>query len=151
SPRTHFTVGITDDVTHRSLPFDPALEIEPDSVFRAVFFGLGSDGTVGANKNTIKIIGEGTAHQVQGYFVYDSKKSGAMTVSHLRFGPAPLRSSYLIRQAQFVACHQSGFLERVDMLRYAAPGAVLLLNSPHSPDSLWEHLPREVQESIREK
>ena len=150
-PRRHFTVGITDDVTGLSLPFDAALDIEPPEVTRAVFFGLGADGTVGANKNSIKIIGEETANYAQGYFVYDSKKSGAMTISHLRFGPRPIRSSYLITRANFVACHQFPFLERLDMLAYAAPGAVFLLNAPYGPDEVWDHLPREVQEQIIEK
>ena len=147
-PKRHFTVGITDDVTGFSLPFDPEWDIEPDDVTRAVFFGLGADGTVGANKNSIKIIGEHTANYAQGYFVYDSKKSGAMTVSHLRFGPRPIRSPYLIRRANFVACHQFHFTERRDVLRYAAPGAVFLLNAPYGPDAVWDHLPREVQSEI---
>ncbi|MDP6460786.1 MAG: pyruvate:ferredoxin (flavodoxin) oxidoreductase, partial [Gemmatimonadota bacterium] len=151
SPRNHFTVGIVDDVTHTSLPVDDDFDIEPDDVFRGVFFGLGSDGTVGANKNSIKIIGEGTDNHAQGYFVYDSKKAGAVTISHLRFGPRPIRSSYLIRSAQFVACHQSVFMESQDMLEYAQPGAVFLLNTPHPPDKIWDELPREAQESILEK
>lgn len=150
-PKRHFTIGITDDVTGLSLPFDPDADIEPDDVTRAVFFGLGSDGTVGANKNSIKIIGEETPHYAQGYFVYDSKKSGAMTVSHLRFGPRPIRSAYLIARANFVACHQFAFVERYDMLRYAAPGAVFLLNAPHGPEEVWRHLPREVQDEIVER
>ena len=151
SPRRHFTVGIVDDVTHTSLTVDPDFVIEPADVVRAVFFGLGSDGTVGANKNSIKIIGEETDNYAQGYFVYDSKKAGAMTISHLRFGPRPIGSHYLIRQASFVACHQFNFLERYDVLAYAAPGAVLLLNAPYPPDALWDELPREVQEQILEK
>ena len=130
APKNHFTVGIVDDVTHTSLPFDADFDIEPDDVMRAVFFGLGADGTVGANKNSIKIIGEETDNFAQGYFVYDSKKSGAMTISHLRFGPRPIRSPYLIRSANFVACHQFQFLEKIDVLDYAAPGAVFLLNAP---------------------
>ena len=150
-PRSHFTVGIVDDVTHASLPVDSALDIEPDDVVRAVFFGLGSDGTVGANKNAIKIIGEQTDLHAQGYFVYDSKKSGAMTVSHLRFGPRPIRSAYLIRKASFVACHQFEFLERYDVLDYAQEGAVFLLNAPYPPDEVWDALPREVQQTILEK
>jgi pyruvate-ferredoxin/flavodoxin oxidoreductase len=150
-PKRHFTVGITDDVTGLSLPFDPDSDIEPDDVTRAVFFGLGADGTVGANKNSIKIIGEDTPNYAQGYFVYDSKKSGAMTISHLRFGPRPIRSPYLIKHANFVACHQFPFLERHDVLRYAAPGAVLLLNAPYGPDEIWSRLTREVQEQIVEK
>jgi pyruvate-ferredoxin/flavodoxin oxidoreductase len=150
-PRRHFTVGIVDDVTHTSLAVDATLDIEPDDVVRAVFFGLGSDGTVGANKNSIKIIGEETPNHAQGYFVYDSKKSGAVTISHLRFGPRPIRSSYLVRRASFVACHQFGFLDRYDVLDYAAPGAVFLLNAPYPADEVWPHLPREVQEAILEK
>ena len=150
-PRAHFTVGITDDVTGLSLPVDDGFDIEPDDVFRAVFFGLGSDGTVGANKNSIKIIGEETEHFAQGYFVYDSKKSGAMTISHLRFGPRPIRSPYLIRRAHFVACHQFNFLEKFDVCGYARDGAVLLLNAPFARDHVWENLPREVQQQIQGK
>ena len=151
SPKTHFTVGIMDDVTHLSLPFDPEFDIEPESVKRAVFFGLGADGTVGANKNSIKIIAEETPNWGQGYFVYDSKKSGAITISHLRFGPKPIRSSYLIRRAGFVACHQYGFLDKYDVLEYASPGATFLLNAPFGPEEIWDHLPREVQQGIVEK
>ncbi len=151
APKRHFTVGITDDVTHLSLAVDPAFDIEPDDVIRCVFFGLGADGTVGANKNSIKIIGDETDHHVQGYFVYDSKKSGAMTISHLRFGPRPIRSPYLIKRAGFVACHQPGFLDKLDVLEYAAPGATFLLNTPHAPDEVWAHLPREVQQEVIEK
>jgi pyruvate-ferredoxin/flavodoxin oxidoreductase len=147
-PPNHFTVGIVDDVTHLSLPVDEQFDIEPDDVVRAVFFGLGADGTVGANKNSIKIIGEETDHYAQGYFVYDSKKSGAMTISHLRFGPRPIRSPYLIRSANFVACHQFGLLDRHDVLEYARPGGVFLLNAPYRPDEVWDRLPREVQEQI---
>jgi pyruvate-ferredoxin/flavodoxin oxidoreductase len=150
-PKNHFTVGIYDDVSHTSLPYDPAFDIEPDDVVRAVFYGLGADGTVGANKNSIKIIGEETGLEAQGYFVYDSKKAGAVTVSHLRFGPHPIRSTYLIRRAQFVACHQFDFLERYDVLETAMPGAVFLLSSPYGPAEVWDHLPLEVQESIVEK
>src|SRR5262249_23488835 len=120
APRNHFTVGIVDDITHRSLAHDAALDIEPPDVVRAVFFGLGSDGTVGSNKNTIKTIGEGTPNHAQGYFVYDSKKAGTLTTSYLRFGPRPIRSSYLIRRASFVACHQPQFADRYDMLDVAA-------------------------------
>jgi pyruvate-ferredoxin/flavodoxin oxidoreductase len=149
-PRNHFTVGIRDDVTHTSLEYQP-FDIEPSDVVRAVFYGLGSDGTVGANKNSIKIIGEETTNHVQGYFVYDSKKSGSVTVSHLRFGPRPIRSTYLIQRATFVACHQFSFLDRIDVLEVAEPGATFLLNSPYGPDEVWEHLPREVQESILDK
>jgi pyruvate-ferredoxin/flavodoxin oxidoreductase len=151
TPKRHFTIGIMDDVTHLSLPYDSELDIEPDDVRRSVFFGLGSDGTVGANKNTIKIIGEETENWAQGYFVYDSKKAGAVTISHLRFGPRPIRSAYLVKQAQFVGCHQYNFLEKYDVLEYAAPGAVFLLNSPLGPDQVWDDLPREVQEQIIEK
>ncbi len=147
-PKQHFTVGIVDDVTHLSLPFDAELDIEPADVKRAVFFGLGADGTVGANKNSIKIIGEETENYAQGYFVYDSKKSGAITISHLRFGPRPIRSAYLIRQSQFVACHQYTFLEKYDVLGYAAPGGTFLLNAPVGPDKVWDELPREVQQQI---
>ncbi len=150
-PRNHFTVGILDDVTHLNLPWDNDLDIEPDDVRRAVFFGLGSDGTVGANKNSIKIIGEDTPNEGQGYFVYDSKKSGAITISHLRFGPRTIRSAYLVKKAQFVACHQFTFLEKYDVLEYAAPGAVFLLNSPFDADQVWDQLPVEVQESILAK
>ncbi|MBL8804080.1 MAG: pyruvate:ferredoxin (flavodoxin) oxidoreductase [Planctomycetes bacterium] len=150
-PRNHFTVGIVDDVTHRSLEWDPNFEVEAADVVRAVFFGLGADGTVGANKNSIKIIGEETELYAQGYFVYDSKKSGSITISHLRFGPRPIRSSYLVRRASFVACHQFGFLERYGVLEYAEDGAVLLLNAPHAPAELWDELPREVQQQILDK
>jgi pyruvate-ferredoxin/flavodoxin oxidoreductase len=150
-PRAHFTVGIVDDLTGTSLPVDEAFDLEPDEVVRAIVFGLGSDGTVGANKNSIKIIGETTGHFAQGYFVYDSKKSGAMTVSHLRFGPRPIRSAYLIGRAGLVACHQFHLLERVDVLEHAAPGAIVLLNAPCGPDALWDRLPREVQEQVLEK
>ncbi len=150
-PRKRFTIGITDDVTHTSLAFDPTFDIDPEDRTRAVFFGLGADGTVGANKNTIKIIGEGTPHDAQGYYVYDSKKSGAVTISHLRFGPGPIRSSYLIKRASFVACHQFGFLDRYDVLSYAAPGATVLLNAPYPAAEVFGQLPREVQEEILEK
>ncbi|MFN8547433.1 MAG: pyruvate:ferredoxin (flavodoxin) oxidoreductase [Candidatus Eisenbacteria bacterium] len=150
-PRHGFTVGITDDVTGRSLPWDPHFSTEPPETVRALFYGLGSDGTVGANKNTIKIISEETDLYAQGYFVYDSKKSGAITVSHLRFGPKPIRSSYLIREASFIAVHQWGFLERYDILKDAAPGAVFLLNSPYDPEETWNRLPHPVQMEIVEK
>jgi pyruvate-ferredoxin/flavodoxin oxidoreductase len=138
-------------VTHTSLPVDPEFDIEPDDVKRAVFFGLGSDGTVGANKNSIKIIAEETDNFGQGYFVYDSKKAGAVTISHLRFGPRPIRSAYLIKKANFVACHQTEFLEKYDMLDFAGPGATFLLNTPFGPDQVWENLPREVQQQLIEK
>jgi pyruvate-ferredoxin/flavodoxin oxidoreductase len=150
-PRNHFVVGIHDDVSHHSLDVDPAFTTEDPSTVRAVFYGLGADGTVGANKNSIKIIGEDTDNYAQGYFVYDSKKSGAMTISHLRFGRKPIRASYLIQHASFVACHQFSFLERVDVLQLAEPGAVFLLNSPFGAAEVWEHLPRAVQQQIIEK
>jgi pyruvate-ferredoxin/flavodoxin oxidoreductase len=150
-PINHFTVGIIDDVTHTSLPFDPEYSIEPDHVVRALFYGLGSDGTVGANKNSIKIIGENTPYYAQGYFVYDSKKSGSMTVSHLRFGPEPIRSSYLIHKANFIACHQPIFIERYDLLKDAAPGATFLLNTPYALDTVWDRLPRVAQQHILNK
>src|SRR5579871_4794500 len=147
-PKNHFTVGIQDDVSHTSLAYDPEFSTEPESVVRALFYGLGADGTVGANKNSIKIIGENTDNYAQGYFVYDSKKSGAMTVSHLRFGPQPIRSSYLVSKANFVACHQWIFLERYDMLSALVPGATFLVNSPFSKDEVWDRLPRPVQEQL---
>jgi len=148
TPKNHFTVGIEDDVSRSSLSYDPDFSIEPANVVRAMFYGLGADGTVGANKNSIKIIGENTDNYAQGYFVYDSKKSGAATVSHLRFGPQPIRSSYLVSKANFVACHQWIFLERYDMLSSLAPGGVFLLNSPFSKDEVWDRLPRTVQEQL---
>src|SRR5262245_2919973 len=148
APKNHFTVGIVDDVTHTSLPLARGFDIEGEDVVRAVFWGLGADGTVGSNKNSIKIIAEETDNEAQGYFVYDSKKSGAVTVSHLRFGPRKIRSSYLIQKASFVGVHQFGFLDRYDVLEQAAEGAVVLLNAPHSPELLWGHLPREVQEQL---
>ncbi len=147
-PKNHFTVGITDDVTHTSLDYDPDFSTEDPETVRAVFYGLGADGTVSANRNSIKIIGEETPHYAQGYFVYDSKKSGSVTVSHLRFGPRPIRSSYLIRRANFVACHQFSFLERFNVLEVAEPGATFLLNSPYGPDEVWDHLPRTIQQEI---
>ncbi|MGE3244265.1 MAG: pyruvate:ferredoxin (flavodoxin) oxidoreductase, partial [Pirellulales bacterium] len=150
-PRKHFTVGIIDDVTHLSLEVDLEFTTEAADVTRAVFFGLGSDGTVGASKNSVKIIGENTPMYAQGYFVYDSKKAGSVTVSHVRFSPRPITSSYLIERANFVACHQFNFLERMDVLQQAAHGAVFLLNSPYGPDEVWDQLPREVQEDILEK
>jgi pyruvate-ferredoxin/flavodoxin oxidoreductase len=151
APKRHFTVGINDDVTHLSLKVDPSWSIEPDDVVRALFFGLGADGTVGANKNSIKIIGEDTPNYAQGYFFYDSKKSGTLTTSHLRFGPRPIRSSYLVDRASFVACHQSVFLDKYEMLEQAAPGATFLLNAPWPPGEVWDRLPREVQQQIVEK
>jgi pyruvate-ferredoxin/flavodoxin oxidoreductase len=150
-PKRHFTVGIHDDVTNLSLKFDPAFDIEKDDVVRGLFYGLGADGTVGANKNSIKIIGEDTPNYAQGYFVYDSKKSGTLTTSHLRFGPRPIQSAYLIAKANFVACHQFGFLEKYEMVENAAPGATFLLNSPYGVDQVWDHLPKEVQENILSK
>ena len=150
-PKNHFTVGIVDDVTLTSLPVEPDFDIEPAGMVRAIFYGLGSDGTVGANKNTIKIIGEETEHDAQGYFVYDSKKSGAVTISHLRFGAGPIRSSYLIREASFVACHQFEFVNRYDMVEKARLGADFLLNCPYAPGEAWDHLFRDVQEQILEK
>jgi len=146
--KNHFTVGIVDDVTHTSIEYDPAFSTdEPDTV-RALFYGLGADGTVGANKNSIKIIGEDTDLFAQGYFVYDSKKSGSMTTSHLRFGPRPIRSSYLITRANFIACHQFSFLERLNLLKDAESGATFLLNSLFGPEDVWDKLPRTIQEEI---
>jgi pyruvate-ferredoxin/flavodoxin oxidoreductase len=152
-PKNHFTIGIRDDVSHTSLDYDPAFSIESPDTMRGVFFGLGSDGTVGANKNSIKIIGEGTDYHAQGYFVYDSKKSGSVTVSHLRFGPRPIRAPYLIGEgdASFVACHQFSFLERFDILRYAKPGGIFLLNSIYDRHEVWDNIPQEVQKGIIEK
>jgi len=151
SPKNHFTVGINDDVSHTSLPVDAEFSTEPKEVIRALFYGLGADGTVGANKNSIKIIGEETENYAQGYFVYDSKKSGSMTVSHLRFGPKPIRSSYLITSANFVACHLPGFLDRYEMLRNLVPGGTFLLNTPHTREEIWSHLPSPMQESLLAK
>jgi len=147
-PKNHFTVGITDDVSHTSLPVDPEFSTEPDNVIRAMFYGLGADGTVGANKNSIKIIGEGTENFAQGYFVYDSKKSGSMTVSHLRFGPEPIRSTYLVSRANFVACHLPTFLEKFDMVKPLIPGGTFLLNTPYSKDEVWSKLPTPLQEQL---
>ncbi len=144
--RHGFTIGIFDDVTHRSLPWDPGFRTDTSAC--ALFYGLGSDGTVGSTKSTVKIIGENTELHAQGYFVYDSKKSGSMTVSHLRFSQVPIRSTYLIDQADFIACHHFGLLERVDVLERAEPGACFLLNSPHRADTVWDHLPRDIQETI---
>ncbi len=151
SPRRHFTVGIHDDVTHTSLSTDPEFSTEHPETIRAVFYGLGADGTVGANKNSIKIIGERTSHSAQGYFVYDSKKSGSTTISHLRFGPRPIHSTYLISKANFVACHQFSFLDRLDVLKVAEPGATFLLNSPFGPEEVWDHLPENLQQQILSK
>ena len=150
-PKNHFTVGITDDVSNTSLPVDRAFVTEAPDVTGCIFYGLGADGTVGANKNSIKIIGESTPGYAQGYFVYDSKKSGSRTVSHLRFGPRPIRSAYLVQRAQFVACHQFAFLDRVEMLNEAVDGATFLLNCPYGRDDVWDRLPREVQAEIVRK
>lgn len=151
NPKNHFTIGILDDVTHSSLEYDPTFNIEADDVVRAVFFGLGSDGTVSANHNSIRIIGEETGLYAQGYFQYDSKKAGTVTVSHLRFGPRPIRQTCLIESASFVACHQFVFLEQFDVLEKAAPGAVFLLNAPYGPNEVWDKLPAKVQQQIIDK
>jgi pyruvate-ferredoxin/flavodoxin oxidoreductase len=151
NPKNHFTVGIHDDVTHTSLAYTPSFSTEDPATVRAIFYGLGADGTVGANKNSVKIIGEDTENYAQGYFVYDSKKAGAVTISHLRFGPKPIHSTYLINQASFVACHQFVFLERFDVLKAAEPGATFLLNSPYGPEEVWDHIPRTTQEHILQK
>ncbi len=151
APKNHFTIGIDDDVTHSSLSYDPAFSTEDPQTVRALFYGLGSDGTVGANKNSIKIIGTETQNFAQGYFVYDSKKSGSMTTSHLRFGPKPIHSTYLITRASFVACHNFNFLEKMNVLEAAMPGAVFLLNSPYSAAEVWEKLPRSLQEEMLRK
>ena len=149
-PKNHFTIGIIDDVTHTSLDYDRQFNIESDDVTRALFFGLGSDGTVGANKNSIKIIGENTDLYCQGYFVYDSKKSGSQTVSHLRFGHEPIHAPYLIQSANFIACHKFNLVMKVEILRHAARGAVFLLNSPYPADAVWDELPQPVQRTIRD-
>jgi pyruvate-ferredoxin/flavodoxin oxidoreductase len=151
SPKNHFTVGINDDVNHTSLTYDASFSTEPANVVRALFYGLGADGTVGANKNSIKIIGEETNNYAQGYFVYDSKKSGSMTVSHLRFGPQQIRSSYLITSSNFVACHLPVFLERYEMLRSLVSGGTFLLNTPYSKEEIWATLPTPVQETLLAK
>ena len=151
SPKNHFTIGISDDVSDSSLDFDPSFSTEDPQTVRALFYGLGSDGTVGANKNSIKIIGSNTPDYAQGYFVYDSKKSGSMTTSHLRFGPHPIRSSYLISQASFIACHNFSFLEKMNVVEAAVPGAIFLLNSPYPASEVWEHLPRTIQQEIVRK
>ena len=150
-PKNHFTVGINDDVSHTSLDYDPNFSVEKDDVVRAIFYGLGADGTVGANKNSIKIIGEDTENYAQGYFVYDSKKSGSTTTSHLRFGPRPIHSIYLIDRASFVACHQWFFLEKFDVLQAAIPGSTFLLNSLFGKDEVWDHLPRHIQKQLIDK
>ncbi|MEA5579216.1 pyruvate:ferredoxin (flavodoxin) oxidoreductase [Anabaena sp. UHCC 0451] len=151
TPKNHFTVGINDDVTHTSLEYDPEFNIEPDNIVRAIFYGLGADGTVGANKNSIKIIGEETDNYAQGYFVYDSKKSGSVTVSHLRFGSQQIRSTYLITKANFVACHQWEFVEKFPMLKDVVPGGTFLLNAPYDKDEIWDKLPASMQEEIINK
>ena len=150
-PKNHFMVGIVDDVTNNSLEYDPDLSTEADDVFRGIFYGLGADGTVGANKNSIKIIGEDTEFSAQGYFVYDSKKSGSTTISHLRFGPRPIHSTYLINKAKFVACHQWFFLEKYDVLKPCLPGGTFLLNSIYGANEVWDHLPRQIQEQLISK
>jgi len=151
APKNHFTIGIDDDVSHSSLTYDPTFSTEDPKTVRALFYGLGSDGTVGANKNSIKIIGSETPNYAQGYFVYDSKKSGSMTTSHLRFGPNPIRSSYLITQASFVACHNFSFLEKMDGVEAAMPGAVFLLNSPYPASEVWNHIPKTMQQEMLRK
>ncbi|HEX8013079.1 MAG TPA: pyruvate:ferredoxin (flavodoxin) oxidoreductase [Casimicrobiaceae bacterium] len=151
APKNGFTVGIEDDVSHTSLAVDPMFSIERDDVVRALFFGLGADGTVGANKNSVKIIAEDPSMYAQGYFVYDSHKSGAQTISHLRFGKQPIRSPYLIESANFIACHQVSFLDRIDVLRLAIAGGTFLLNTPYGPEAVWNHLPRSLQVQILEK
>ena len=150
-PKQRFIVGIKDDVTFLSLDADDDFSTEGDDVTRAVFFGLGSDGTVSANRSSVKIIGENTPMHSQGYFVYDSRKAGSVTTSHVRFSPRPIKGSYLVHKANFVACHQFHFTERIDMLSMAVPGATFLLNSPYGPDEVWDHLPCEVQKQIVEK
>ncbi len=150
-PKNHFTLGIIDDVTNTSLNFDPSFSVEHEDTFRGKFYGLGADGTVGANKNSIKIIGEGTEYYAQGYFVYDSKKSGSTTTSHLRFGPRPIKSTYLIDKANFIACHQQVFLEKMDMLKDAEEGATFLLNTTVPADEVWDSLPEKVQKDLIEK
>jgi pyruvate-ferredoxin/flavodoxin oxidoreductase len=151
SPVNHFTVGIDDDVTGKSLSYDESFSIEPDSVFRALFYGLGSDGTVGANKNSIKIIGENTPNYAQGFFVYDSKKAGSITTSHLRFGPEQIRSTYLVTEAQFIGCHHWVFLEMIDLAKNLKQGGTLLINSTFSADDVWARLPRPVQQHLIDK
>ncbi|MBZ4021810.1 pyruvate:ferredoxin (flavodoxin) oxidoreductase [Rhodobacter sp. TJ_12] len=151
APKQGFTVGITDDVGLTSLPADPSFVTEPQDVVRAVFYGLGADGTVGANKNSVKILAEEAGRFAQGYFVYDSHKSGAQTVSHLRFGPRPIKAPYLIHSANFVACHQFHFLQKIDVLRVAAPRATFLLNAPFGPEKVWDRLPRSAQAAIIDK
>jgi len=150
-PKTHFSVGIKDDVTHQSIDYDPSFTTEDEDAVRAMFWGLGADGTVSANKNSVKIIGEETDANAQGYFVYDSKKAGSVTVSHLRFGKKPIRSTYLLQEANFIACHQQTFIDKYEMLSCAANGATFLLNTQASPDTVWDTLPIEVQRQIVDK
>ena len=150
-PKNHFTIGINDDLSHTSLDFNPDFTVESNKVFQGIFYGLGADGTVGANKNSIKLIGEETEHYVQGYFVYDSKKAGSRTVSHLRFGSRPIHSTYLVQSADFVGCHQFNFIKRIDVLKHANPEAIFLLNSPYRPDEVWDHLPSRIQQEILDK
>ena len=151
SPKSQFTVGINDDVTHLSLNYDPSFNLANDDTFEAMFFGLGADGTVGANKNTIKIISHETGKFAQAYFVYDSKKSGAMTISHLRFGNSPINAPYLIESANFIACHQFSFINKFDILKHARDNAIILINSPHGKDTLWDHFCYETQDTIIKK
>ncbi len=150
-PKNHFTIGINDDVTNTSLEYDKNLIMKNSDQYEAVFYGLGSDGTVGANKNSIKIIGMETENYAQGYFVYDSKKSGSMTTSHLRFGAKPIKSSYLIQKADFVGVHQAVFLEKLDLLEIAKDGATFLLNTPYSKEKIWDRLPKATQKQIVNK
>src|SRR4249920_3796090 len=150
-PKNHFTVGIVDDVTHTSIPWDPSFRSESEDVSASLFYGLGADGTVGANKNSIKIIGQETELYAQGYFVYDSKKSGAITISHLRSSKRPIRSAYLVDRAGFVACHQFEFVDKIDLLEHASDGAAFLLNAPFPAAEVWDHLPHELQEQIIER
>ncbi len=150
-PKNHFAVGVADDVTGNSIDYDPSFTTEDQGAVRAIFYGLGADGTVGANKNSIKIIGEETEDFTQGYFVYDSKKAGSITVSHLRFGKRPIRSTYLVQEANFVACHQQQFIDKYEMLAQAVPEATFLLNAQEPPDNVWETLPCEVQQQILDK
>src|SRR5688500_14776123 len=147
NPKNHFSVGIVDDLTFTSLPVEAGFHVEPEDQVRAMFWGLGADGTVSANKNSIKIIGEQTDNYAQGYFVYDSKKSGAMTVSHLRFGSRPIKSTYLIQRANFIAVHQFSFFSQYDVLGAAIEGATLLINSPCDESEVWDQLPNSIQRS----
>jgi pyruvate-ferredoxin/flavodoxin oxidoreductase len=150
-PKNHFTIGINDDVTNTSLSVDQSFSLEAQHYFRGLFFGLGADGTVSANKNSIKIIGDVTGDYVQGYFVYDSKKSGSLTVSHLRAGKEPIRSTYLINSANFIACHHFNYMKKYDILKDAEQGATFLLNAPYPKDEVWSMLPEKIQEEIIHK